>query len=192
MIAALEQSSSQSAEPHSCDDLIAIFNRLFAKRYLTVLVKGADEPLYEPAVATNQQHRVFFRHDYFASALHETAHWCIAGSGRRAHIDYGYWYAPDGRTTQQQRKFEQVEVKPQALEWLFTQAANYPFTVSNDNLTAGETSNHEFESAVYQQALRFCTQGLPPRAETFRVALAEFYNTSMALQTSLLDPPRCA
>lgn len=179
-------------EAHCCDDLIAIFNRLFAERYNTVLEKGGAEPLYAPAAAQCRHHRLVFRHDYFASAMHEIAHWCIAGAKRREQIDYGYWYAPDGRTKQQQRSFERVEVKPQALEWIFASTAGYRFNVSNDNLAAGEGSNLAFEQAVYQQALRYCAQGLPSRAESFRLALAEFYVAKTTLDVSLFGLAQCS
>ncbi len=43
------------------------------------------------------------------------------------------------RDAQTQSQFEDVEVKPQALDWLFCVAAGYPFNVSCDNLEA--TSN---------------------------------------------------
>ncbi len=36
--------------------------------------------------------------------------------------DLGYWYAPDGRIEEQQALFEQVEIKPQAIEWLFAKS----------------------------------------------------------------------
>ncbi len=42
----------------------------------------------------------------------------------------GYWYAPDGHTQEQQALFEQVEIKPQAIEWLFAQAFGRKFRVS--------------------------------------------------------------
>ncbi len=188
----LEQSFSLPAESHCCDDLITIFNRLFAAQQNTVLEKGADEPLYKPATEAGEQHRVLFRHDYFASALHEVAHWCIASAARRVEIDYGYWYAPDGRTAQQQCKFEQAEIKPQALEWIFAQAAGCDFRVSNDNLAAGETTSHAFEMAVHRQVLRYCQRGVPPRAECFRRALAEFYKTSINLHAVSFGSPQCA
>lgn len=188
----LDQNLSSPVETHDCDDLIVIFNRLFAIKYRAVLDKGGDEPLYSPAAAPGAQHRVVFKHDYFASALHEVAHWCIAGSSRHTQIDYGYWYTPDGRTAQQQRSFERVEVKPQALEWIFAQAARYPFSVSNDNLAAGENTNPVFELVVYRQVLTYCAQGLPSRAEMFRLALAEFYATNIHLNESSFEPPQCA
>lgn len=59
----------------------------------------------------------------------------IAGEQRRLLPDLGYWYAPDGRTAEQQALFEQVEIKPQAIEWLFSKAFGRKFRVSLDNLT---------------------------------------------------------
>ncbi len=53
---------------------------------------------------------------FYASALHEIAHWCIAGENRCQQVDYGYWYEPNGRSEERQFEFEKVEVKPQALE----------------------------------------------------------------------------
>lgn len=179
------------SEDHSCDDLVALFNRLFAERHNTVLEKGGDEPLYLPAGARCGPHRLVFKHDYFASALHEIAHWCIAGEQRRKQKDYGYWYAPDGRTKQQQRKFERVEVKPQALEWIFAKAARYKFSISNDNLAADAAPNHAFELAVYQQVLCYCGQGLPSRAAQFRLALAGFYSADATLDGLMFEPAQC-
>ncbi len=72
---------------------------------------------------------------FFNSALHEISHWSIAGDKRRLLPDLGYWYAPDGRTAEQQALFEQVEIKPQAIEWLFATAFGRKFRVSLDNLT---------------------------------------------------------
>src|SRR5690606_39383874 len=53
---------------------------------------------YLPASEPDGLARVVFAHGFFASALHEIAHWCIAGDYRRTLHDYGYWYCPDGRT----------------------------------------------------------------------------------------------
>jgi elongation factor P hydroxylase len=101
----------------------------------------------------------------------------IAGDERRTQVDYGYWYAPDGRNAQQQKLFQQVEVKPQALEWILSDAAHYPFQFSFDNLTGDDASEdmEAFKSAVYQQKERYCQQGLWSRAERFRLALMHFY-----------------
>ena len=107
-----------------CARLEAVFARCFARTENTRLVGGAAEPLYQPAGKGNGPHSLYFREDYFASALHEVAHWCIAGIERRQRVDFGYWYAPEGRSDDQQRAFESVEVRPQALEWYFSLACS--------------------------------------------------------------------
>jgi elongation factor P hydroxylase len=160
---------------HEICDLIAIFNECFKSSYNTVLVCGEDEPLYLPAERQGSYHTIFFAHGYFSSALHECAHWLIAGEERRKQIDYGYWYIPDGRTTEQQLQFQQVEVKPQALEWILSKAANFPFQFSIDNLNGEETDTQSFKEAVSEQVLLYEKQGLSPRAEIFRAALSRFY-----------------
>ena len=109
---------------HQYHDLIRIFDGLFFKPFNTRLIRGADEPVYLPADQDCDVHRVVFAHGYFASALHEIAHWCVAGQARRLLEDYGYWYCPDGRDAAQQAEFEKTEVVPQALEWAFSVAAN--------------------------------------------------------------------
>lgn len=155
--------------------LLTLFNELFAGPLSTRLEGGAEEPLYLPRQHqsnTEDWHRVIFTRDYFASALHEVAHWCIAGRARREQVDYGYWYAPDGRSPQQQRSFEQVEVKPQALEWIFARSARFRFRLSADNLNGTAGASTEFRQAVWQQARRYCRAGLPERPRQFAVALA--------------------
>src|SRR5690606_41366486 len=83
-------------------DLIRLFDDEFRASHNTVLVRGGDEPIYLPADEQHPQHRVIFAHGFYASALHEIAHWCIAGPERRLLVDYGYWYRPDGRTEAEQ------------------------------------------------------------------------------------------
>ncbi|NHN36280.1 elongation factor P hydroxylase [Pseudomaricurvus alcaniphilus] len=150
----------------------AAFQQVFLQRYQTVLQGNGDEPLYLPASGDSTCHRIIYRHDYAASALHEVAHWCVAGARRRQLEDYGYWYAADGRSSTQQAEFERVEVKPQALEWLFSVAAGRDFKVSADNLAAGLGPSLTFKQAIYQQVLAFCGAGLPRRAAAFVAALA--------------------
>ena len=149
---------------HRAQDLEALFAQTFAAQYNTVLCGGAEEPLYQPGAP----HRIVYTRDYFRSALHEVAHWCVAGEKRRQLPDYGYWYAPDGRDAAQQRAFEQVEVRPQALELLFCEACGHPFSVSLDNLEglsgvlgeSGEAASRSdaFARAVASQAEVFRTQ----------------------------------
>lgn len=159
-------------------DLCALFDGCFAQSDQTCLVGGAPEPLYLPATTECEQHRIFFTQDYFASALHEVAHWCIAGDRRRRCVDYGYWYAPDGRDAAQQTAFEQVEVKPQALEWLFSEACGTQFCVSADNLNESIGASSQFRSAIVAQALKYSKHGLPTRAQRFLSVLAEHYGVT--------------
>lgn len=162
-------------------DLIILFNGCFLAQYNTRLAKGEDEPLYQPANELHPNHTIFFAHGFFRSALHECAHWFIAGEIRRKLLDFGYWYAPDGRTAAEQTLFQQVELKPQALEWILTQATGHSFHVSIDNLTGDPTDAVAFEHAVLEQVQRYCKEGLPTRAAHFREALCWFYDTPTPL-----------
>ncbi|WP_417664045.1 elongation factor P hydroxylase [Pseudidiomarina donghaiensis] len=163
------------SDKHHYSDLISLFARCFYDEFNTRLVCGNDEPYYQPATSEQDHHRIVFAHGFFASALHEIAHWCIAGERRRQLFDYGYWYEPDGRTAQQQAEFERVEHKPQALEWLFSLCAGVPFQVSVDNLGGIEVDREAFTKAVQQQLATYIINGLPRRAEVFARALAQFY-----------------
>ena len=162
---------------HQYQDLITLFNTCFAEEFNTQLIKGDDEPLYQPADAVRPYHAIFFAHGFFSSALHECAHWLIAGAKRREQIDFGYWYAPDGRTVEQQALFERVEIKPQAMEWILSVAAKHRFQISVDNLNGEVTDTTPFKKAVHQQVKTYCEQGLSARAERFRQALCAFYKT---------------
>lgn len=167
---------------HHYQDLITIFNDCFTEKYNTQLVKGSDEPLYQPADENHPYHAIFFAHGFFSSALHECSHWLIAGEERRKLVDFGYWYEPDGRNAEQQKHFEMVEVKPQAMEWILATAAGYSFRVSIDNLNGVESDSSAFKDAIYQQLLTYCEKGLPERAKLFRHRLAQFYKTNLDLK----------
>ncbi len=159
-------------EQAATDWLIQLFNNLFAHQNVT-LVLGQGEPEYFPA-QNNESAKIEFAHGFFASALHELSHWCVAGEARRRLPDFGYWYAPDGRTAAQQLAFERVEIKPQALECLFTLACERSFEVSQDNLFADfDTSNSTFANDVYRQVQQYIAKPniLPPDAKTLLHAL---------------------
>ena len=146
-----DNNNLENFEKHATDWLISLFNTLFATQHVQ-LIRGEHEPEYFPA-SHSKPARIEFAHGFFASALHEISHWCLAGRARRLLNDFGYWYAPDGRSAAQQRAFEQVEIKPQAIECLLTLASQRPFQVSQDNLFADfDTSNSTFAADVYQQA----------------------------------------
>jgi len=139
---------------------------------------GFDEPLYQPAAGKEQSHELRYREDFFASALHEASHWCIAGPVRRQQTDFGYWYTPDGRSAAQQRAFESVEYKPQALEWFFSRACRHPFRISVDNLSSGcHSTDDAFERRVLAQARHWCLVGLPEDGARFFVALCREFGT---------------
>lgn len=161
-------------------EISLVFDRCFGTDYRTCLVGGAAEPLYEPAQSGAGAHRIFYRYDYPRSALHESAHWCIAGERRRQQLDYGYWYQPDGRDAAAQVLFERVEARPQALEWFFCQAVGLPFQVSIDNLDGDPVDPFPFSLAVWQQARRYLAEGLPPRPQRFYAALRQHFGTASA------------
>ena len=142
-------------ESEQVDWLILHFNHWFSHLNVT-LVRGDFEPEYFPAT-DGVSARIQFAHGFFNSALHEISHWTIAGDKRRLLPDLGYWYAPDGRTQEQQALFEQVEIKPQAIEWLFAQAFGRKFRVSLDNLTGEGGDGSSFKDNVYAQMQRYFT-----------------------------------
>lgn len=163
-------------EDDKVDLLIERFNSTFAPLN-TRLVRGKDEPIYLPQDDECPFHQIVFAHGYFSSALHEIAHWCIAGEHRRTLVDYGYWYAPDGRNEQQQIEFQKVEVKPQAIEWAFSLAANHKFRVSTDNLNGAEPDTLAFTKAVKAQLLTYLEKGFPSRAQQFIHVLQQTFGT---------------
>jgi elongation factor P hydroxylase len=170
------------SEQQRLQRIIKLFDRLFLGAENTRLIGGADEPLYTPSLIAEKPHQLFFRENFVSSALHEIAHWCIAGKQRRLQQDFGYWYQPDGRTVDEQAKFESMEVKPQALEWIFSNACGQKFTPSADNLNACEgdkADDTDFKQALVKQARQWCkSQQLPPRAKIFIEALTEEFDTT--------------
>ena len=147
--------------------VVSVFNGLFAESYQTRLVGGASEPLYE--YVPGGVHVIHFRADYVSSALHEVAHWCLAGSHRRQIEDYGYFYESE-RNQKQQCQFQQVERTPQALEWVFSIAAGMPFRISLDNF--GAVDPIPFGEQVKDSVLQLLNRGLPARALSFANALS--------------------
>lgn len=165
-------SLAEDKEQAMTDWLISLFDYLFSSKNV-VLVRGMGEPEYFPA-ADNRPARIEFAHGFFASALHEISHFCMAGPKRRQLLDFGYWYAADGRSAAQQQAFERVEVKPQAIECLFTLACGRDFQVSQDNLFADfDTKDSTFAQDVYRQAQSYLAKPdtLPPDAQTLLQAL---------------------
>lgn len=159
---------SQALARHGCIDRL---NQTVLARFNTRLVGGYPEPFYK-AATENEFAEIRFTRDHIRSALHELAHWCVAGRERRQQDDYGYWYAPDGRSDVQQRLFFQVEIIPQAIEKHFCNALGIPFAVSVDNLGNPSVSGIEdFTRAVDQTCSDYALHGLPARAASICGAL---------------------
>ncbi|GAA5219110.1 elongation factor P hydroxylase [Corallincola platygyrae] len=175
-IAVAENSNVETVTTeHDYHALISLFNQEFKQSLNTVLVAGDEEPLYQPADDNNPHHQIIFAHGYFASALHEIAHWCQAGEKRRQLVDYGYWYCPDGRDAQQQADFEKVEIKPQAIEWGLAVACGFAFNVSSDNLNGVMPDRLAFQHKVHDQAMVYLKNGFPPRAAQLMRALQKAF-----------------
>ena len=139
------------------------FNRGLGRRYQARLIGGSDEPLYLPGSA-DRPAAIYYTRDYAASALHELAHWCIAGAARRIRPDYGYWYRPPPRSLVEQAAFCVVEVPVQALEARFAAACGLPFRVSVDDLSGSEELAASFSLAVSDCLRSQDERCLPPRA----------------------------
>jgi len=146
--------------------IIEVFNDRLGTRYGVRLKGGGAEPFYRSAKAAECA-LIVFRADYSASALHEVAHWCLAGPQRRQLDDYGYWYLPD-RDATQQSDFEAVEARPQALEALFAEAAGVDFRVSSDDVASLPSSAFKARVAAERRLIQ---QRLPVRAKRFLAAL---------------------
>ena len=126
-----------------------IFNSGVGEKYGTVLYGGRDEPLFLPRCDSPDE--IYFRDDFASSALHEIAHWCIAGAKRRKIIDYGYWYK-ENRNAEEQLQFESLEIRPQALEWIFSKGAGVRFRVSLDNFERMRGGCLEFRASIREEA----------------------------------------
>lgn len=157
-------------------DIEDVFNTGVGLHYKTLLKGGVGEPFYQAPMLKEHHAIIWYRADYVRSALHELGHWCVAGPARRNLDDYGYWYAPDGRSPEQQRLFFQVEVRPQAIERLFCEALGLPFEVSVDNLSgsSAESDIKAFDAEVERTAGQLLKQGLCVRAKSILEALRSF------------------
>jgi len=167
-----------------------VFADCFGDEERTRLLGGAEEPLYQPAAAPDDWHTIRYRADYPASALHEVAHWCIAGPARRRLPDYGYGYTPDGRDAAAQRDFEAVEAAPQGLEWLFAQGCGLPFRLSLDNLDGNlaAADRERFAAAVVAEARAWQARGPAGRAGRFLAALVARFPAGRAVSAMQFSP----
>ncbi len=142
--------------------LLKLLNSNYLNHYNTKIVGGFNEPFYK-TFEGKQPAQIQFSHDYIRSALHELAHWCVAGKERRKQDDFGYWYAADGRNQQQQNEFFKVEIKPQAIEWAFSIVLGIPFEASVDNLGTQVQGVDEFNNNLRNQLSEYVKNGFPKR-----------------------------
>ncbi len=163
--------------------LEALFYTVFGASENTRLQGGADEPFYRPC-SEAEPAVIFYRLDYVRSALHEVAHWCVAGKARRGLPDYGYWYSPDDRDVKQQQAFFAVEARPQALEKWFCEALGLDFKPSIDNLSLqlSESSLAEFNQRVFDYYRALLSVGARGRAGQFYRGCCELAAQSRAQQ----------
>jgi len=154
--------------------LIVLFNSVFGRAYNVVLSSDSGEPDYRASTEPTMPNVVNFANGYFNSALHEIAHWVIAGELRRKQDDYGYWYAEDGRSPEQQKLFQQLEVFPQAIEKAFCEALERSFQASIDNLDnpLSKAEIVRFENEIEAKKCQLQEQGFPSRAQQFLNALS--------------------
>ena len=157
------------------EHIAACFNACFEDAETTKLIGGSNEPLYLPGDG-EQMARLYYREDYAASALHEIAHWCIAGRDRRRSEDFGYQYTPPPRTAQQQEKFFALECRTQALESIFAEAAGLQFRVSADNLAADLSDFAQVVRQMVPQVRHWMLESVDSRARTFAQALAAWHD----------------
>jgi len=153
--------------------LEACFNEGVGELYATRLQGGAPEPYYEAFNKAMGCSVIWYRDDYVRSALHELAHWSVAGQERRKQDDYGYWYAPDGRTESQQEAFFKVERLPQAVERWFCESLGVPFAVSLDNLDGSvcQSAVAAFELAVKRRYQSLLDGGVSERMQLVSQAI---------------------
>lgn len=159
------------------------FNGTVGRRYHAVLIGGADEPLYQPA-ASGRPAEIRYTRDYAQSALHELAHWCIAGPERRGLLDYGYWYDPPPRAGRARELFFAVEGRVQGLELLFARAAGVRFHVSFDD---PGSDPGDFEARVRRAARAWLAAEFPARTAAVFAALADDWRARIAARQGETD-----
>ncbi|MGB0495927.1 MAG: elongation factor P hydroxylase [Kangiellaceae bacterium] len=184
----MNEVQNENLEQLKLASIVNIFNRLFEESENTILKSGAKEPFYKAGkVQSNIKAHIYSRENFLSSALHEIAHWAIAGSERREKDDFGYWYAAEGRSVEQQKAFEKVEVKPQAVEWLLSLACNHPFHYSADNLTNDISASQSFKTAVKQQSIQYLDFGIPQRAQCLIDEFTAVFRAGQDLKVAELE-----
>jgi len=157
-----------------CQHLIGAFSDIFPNLSIQ---GGAQEPFYT-AQKLDVDATIHFRENYPRSLLHELSHYCLAGERRRALDDFGFWYSPCGRSEEEQRRFESVEARPQALEKVFCEIVGLKFSPSLDDFSGRPSSKafHEKLNTAYLEmttnpppTAKLALDGLRHYSETFHI-----------------------
>ena len=141
---------------------------------------GAHEPFYQ-APKNNNPAILFFREDYIRSLFHELAHYALAGPMRRSIDDFGFWYTPCGRNSDEQQRFEEVESRPQGLEKRFCEIWRVPFSPSLDDFSGRPASPvflENLENAYIEMKKR-----PPATAQRVKEGMYHFIETDLATRT---------
>ncbi|WP_036547694.1 elongation factor P hydroxylase [Nitrincola lacisaponensis] len=161
-----------STDDEYCQNLI----NAFADILPNLTIQGdAEEPFYQAPTA-NTRAILYFRSNYPRSLLHEISHYCLAGDRRRGLDDFGYWYAPCGRTAEQQQRFEVVEARPQGLEKAMCEIVGLKFSPSLDDFS-GRPPSESFlqELEIAYQEMRV---NPPPTANNVLSGLTSYWKSN--------------
>lgn len=162
-----------STDDEYCQSLINAFANILPN----LIIKGdAEEPFYEAPTA-NTHAILYFRSNYPRSLLHEMSHYCLAGDRRRALDDFGYWYAPCGRTAEEQQRFEEVEARPQGLEKAMCEIVGLKFSPSLDDFS-GRPASESFLQAL-ELAYQEMRVNPPPTAYIVLSGLKSYWETEV-------------
>ena len=146
------------SDDECCQYLTATFLGVFPRLQI---IGGKDEPYYV-APKGDEDAIIYFRSNYPRSLLHEVAHYCLAGDRRRKIDDFGFWYAPCGRTEEEQSLFESVEARPQGLERAMCEIIGLKFVPSLDDFS-GRPPSEKFLNEM-EVAYQEMTTTPPPTA----------------------------
>ena len=163
----------------SHSEVAAVFNCTFSD-HSVVMHGGYREPMYIPGMDVAE---IRYTLDHTASALHEAAHWCIAGRRRRRNTDYGYFCEPPPRSGMHRVRFEDVEIEAQSVEVLLAEAAGSQFQPSADDVDVPLFLLEAFSSRILERARERRQVGLPKRADKFRAALCLERNRTRMLMS---------
>ena len=158
----------------ACPDsrtLAQAFNRCFFASHRVLCLGGAAEPAYLPARDAGGVALLRYMHDHPASVLHEVAHWCLAGTARRAHVDYDLRYQAPPRTAQARQAFFRAELPVQALECWFARAAGLTFEVSVDDFDCPAAERAAFAGQVAAAHAALACADLCREAKVYTCAL---------------------